>query len=269
MTGEKFTNDFINAVRTGRGREIKDIYRTVDVLILDDIQFFSGKVETQEEFFHTFNALHQQNRQIVLSADRPPKAITALESRLLSRFQAGMNADISSPDFETRVAILEAKCRERGWDMALELIHYMADHIQSNVRGLEGALNKVIAYHQLKNQVPTLDTVGPMVQTFKPIDSIKSVTPRELIATVAQYFDVSLDELVGKSREKRLAFPRQIAMFLLREEMTYSYPSIGHELGGRDHTTAMHAYGKIKGRSEVDDKLRHDLEIIRQRMYTT
>lgn len=269
VTSEKFTNDFINAVRTGRGREFKDIYRTVDVLIVDDIQFFGGKVETQEEFFHTFNALHQQNKQIVLSADRPPKAITALESRLLSRFQAGMTADISSPDFETRVAILEAKCRERSWNMARELVHYMADHIQSNVRELEGALNKVIAYHQLKNQVPTLESITPIVQTFKPIDVIKSVTPRELLGVVAEYFDISLDDLVGKSREKRLAFPRQITMFLLREEMTYSYPSIGQELGGRDHTTAMHAYSKIKNRVDSDDKLRHDLEIIRQRMYAT
>ncbi len=268
VTSEKFTNDFINAVRTGRGKEFKDIYRTVDVLILDDIQFFSGKVETQEEFFHTFNALHQANRQIVLSADRPPKSITALEARLLSRFQQGMTADISSPDFETRVAILEAKCRERGWNMAMELVHYMADHIQSNVRELEGALNKVIAYHQLKNQVPTLESLEPIVQTFKPADIIKSVTPRELMGAVAEYFDISLDDLVGKSREKRLAFPRQIAMFLLREEMTYSYPSIGHELGGRDHTTAMHAYSKIKTRVDADQKLKHDLEIIRQRMYT-
>ena len=139
VTSEKFTNDFINAVRTGRAREFKDLYRTVDILIVDDIQFFGGKVETQEEFFHTFNALHQQNKQIVLSADRPPTAINSLEARLLSRFQSGMTADISSPDYETRVAILEAKCRERQWNMATAIIEYVAESIQSNVRELEGA----------------------------------------------------------------------------------------------------------------------------------
>lgn len=268
VTSEKFTNDFIQAVRTGRAREFKDIYRTVDVLILDDIQFFSGKVETQEEFFHTFNALHQQNKQIILSADRPPKLITALENRLLSRFEWGMTADISSPDFETRVAILEAKCRERQWNMAQDITHYVADNIQSNVRELEGALNKIIAYHQLKNQVPTLESISPIVQSFRPVDVVKTATPRELMNVVAEYYDITMDELVGKSREKRLAFPRQIIMYLMREDMSYSYPSIGTELGGRDHTTAMHAYSKIKKCLESDEKLRHDIEIIKQRLYT-
>ena len=269
VTSEKFTNDFINSVRAGQARDFKDLYRNVDVLILDDIQFFSGKVETQEEFFHTFNALHQNDKQIVLSADRPPKAINALESRLLSRFEWGMTADISSPDFETRVAILESKCRERNWRMDSEIVHYVADNISSNVRELEGALNKIIAYHQLKNQAPTKESIEPIVKSFKPIDVIKSVTPRELMNVVADYFDITNDEIVGKSREKRLAFPRQIIMFLLREEMTFSYPSIGHELGGRDHTTAMHAYSKIKRLLETDDKLKHDMEIIKQRMYSS
>ncbi len=269
VTGEKFTNDFINAVRTGRAREFKDVYRTVDVLILDDIQFFSGKVETQEEFFHTFNHLHQDNKQIILSADRPPKAITALENRLLSRFEWGMTADISSPDFETRVAILESKCREREWSMSSDIVHHVAESITSNVRELEGALNKIIAYHQLKNQVPTLDTVTPIIQTFRPIDIVKTITPRELMGVVAEYFDITNDEIVGKSREKRLAFPRQIIMYLMREEMKYSYPSIGAELGGRDHTTAMHAYSKIKKCFETDEKLKHDIEIIKQRIYSS
>ncbi|MBT6254257.1 chromosomal replication initiator protein DnaA [Candidatus Uhrbacteria bacterium] len=269
VTSEKFTNDFINAVRTGRAREFKDVYRTVDVLILDDIQFFSGKVETQEEFFHTFNALHQQNKQIILSADRPPKAIAALENRLLSRFEWGMTADISSPDFETRVAILESKCRERQWTMKSDVVHFVAENISSNVRELEGALNKIIAYHQLKNQAPSIESIEPIIQSFKPVDIIKTVTPRELMNVVAEYFDITNDEIVGKSREKRLAFPRQIIMYLMREEMAFSYPSIGAELGGRDHTTAMHAYSKIKKLFETDEKLKHDIEIIKQRMYTS
>ena len=268
VTSEKFTNDFINAVRTGHAREFKDLYRTVDILIVDDIQFFGGKVETQEEFFHTFNALHQQNKQIVLSADRPPTAINALENRLLSRFQSGMTADISSPDYETRFAILEAKCRERQWTMEYKITQYIAENIQTNVRELEGALNKIIAYHQLKNQVPTVESVTPIVQSFCPTEIVKTVTPRELLAVVSNYFDVTTDELVGKSREKRLAFPRQIIMYLLRAEMNYSYPNIGQELGGRDHTTAMHAYNKIHLMLEKDEKLRHDLTIIRQRMFS-
>lgn len=267
VTSETFTNEFINAVRTGNAREFKNRYRTVDILIVDDIQFFGGKMETQEEFFHTFNALQQQNKQIVLSSDRPPKAIGGMENRLLSRFESGVTADISSPDFETRVAILEAKCRDHKWSMHHEILHYIAENISSNVRELEGALNKIIAYHQLKNLRPSLDSVAPIVQTFKPIDIIKSVTPRELVNVVAHYFDITTDEVVGKSREKRLAFPRQIIMFLMREEMTYSYPSIGTELGGRDHTTAMHAYSKIKGMLDSDEKLRHDIEIIKQRLY--
>ena len=268
VTSETFTNEFINAVRIGHAKEFKDRYRSVDILIVDDIQFFGGKMETQEEFFHTFNALQQQNKQIVISSDRPPKAIGGLENRLLSRFESGVTADISSPDFETRVAILDAKCYDHKWSMGTELTHYIAENISSNVRELEGALNKIIAYHQLKNLKPKLDTVAPIVQTFKPIDIIKTVTPRELIGVVSHYFDITTDEVVGKSREKRLAFPRQIIMFLMREEMTYSYPSIGTELGGRDHTTAMHAYSKIKGMLDSDDKLRHDIEIIKQRLYS-
>lgn len=268
VTSEKFTTEFITAVRTGRAREFKDTYRGVDVLIVDDIQFFTGKMETQEEFFHTFNALHQQNKQIILSADRAPTDITGLEARLLSRFQSGMTADISSPDFETRMAILDAKCRERQWSMPPDATRTVAEAIQSNVRELEGALNKIIAVHQLKNQVPSKESIEPILRSLRPAEQTKTVTPKEILSVVAEYFDVTTDDLVGKSREKRLAFPRQIIMYILREDMRHSFPSIGNQLGGRDHTTAMHAHEKISRLVESDSKLAHDLKIIRQRIYT-
>ncbi|MFH1142764.1 MAG: chromosomal replication initiator protein DnaA [Candidatus Uhrbacteria bacterium] len=268
VTCEKFTNDFIHAVRTGHAKEFKDLYRNVDILLVDDIQFLTGKEGTQEEFFHTFNALHQDNKQIVLSSDRPPKAIPALENRLLSRFEWGMMADIGSPDFETRIAILDSKCRDKNYLLEREILHHIATVVQSNIRELEGALNKIIAFHQFKNINPTVDSVRPMLASFQPSRNRKNVTPKHLIQTVATYFDITIDEILSKSREKRLAFPRQIIMYIMREEMKSSYPSIGQELGGRDHTTAMHAYDKISNILNEDEKLQHDLELIKQRLYT-
>lgn len=267
VTCEKFTNDFIHAVRTGRAKEFKDSYRNVDILLVDDIQFLTGKEGTQEEFFHTFNALHQDNKQIVISSDRPPKAIPALENRLLSRFEWGMMTDVGSPDFETRIAILESKCREKNYLLGGEILHHVATIVQSNVRELEGALNKIIGFHQFKNIDPTIDTVKPILASFQPVKSKKTITPKQLIQTVASYYDLQIDELLGKSREKRLAYPRQIIMYIMREEMKSSYPSIGQALGGRDHTTAMHAYSKITNILTDDEKLQHDLELIKQRLY--
>lgn len=267
VTSERFTNDFINAVRSGQAKEFKNRYRTVDVLLIDDIQFITSKEQTQEEFFHTFNQLHQTNKQIVISSDRPPKAIIGLENRLISRLEQGMLADVGSPDFETRVAILDTKCREKAFPLDRDILHHVATVVQSNVRELEGALNKVIAFHQFKNMIPTVDSVRPILSSFQPASARKNITPRQLIQTVAIYFDLHIEDLLGKSREKRLAFPRQIVMYLMREEMKSSYPSIGLEIGGRDHTTAMHAYEKICGIVSEDEKLQHDLELIKQRLY--
>ncbi len=269
VTCERFTNDYIGALRTGRMTEFKNRYRTVDVLLVDDIQFIAGKEETQQEFFHTFNQLFQNNKQVVISSDRPPKAIQSLEARLVSRFECGMLADVGSPDFETRVAILESKCRDKAYALEREILHHVATVVQTNVRELEGALNKVIAFHQFKNIRPTLESVKPILTNFAPSSSKKTVTPRQVIQIVAGYFDVQVNDLLGKSRQKRLAFPRQIVMYILREEMKASYPSIGTELGGRDHTTAMHAYDKICNCLNTDEKLVHDLELIKQRLYTT
>ena len=268
LTCERFTNEYIQSVRGGRGKEFKDAYRTVDVLLVDDVQFISGKQGTQEEFFHTFNALHQLNKQIVLSADRSPKDILSLESRLLSRFEWGMTTDISQPDFETRVAILEAKCQGKNYPLTADVLRAIAGTVQSNVRELEGALNKIIAYHQFKNMQPTMETVQTLLQSFLPSVPKRNITPKRLIEIVTVYYDVAMDELLGKSREKRLAFPRQVAMYLLREDAKCSFPAIGTHVGSRDHTTAMHACGKIGGLLKEDEQLKHDIALLREKIYS-
>ncbi len=268
VTCERFTNEFIQSVRGGKISDFKDKYRLVDVLLIDDIQFLAGKEGTQEEFFHTFNALHQNNKQIVITSDRPPKDIQTLESRLQSRFEWGMMVDISKPDFETRVAILQAKARDKSYALSTEIFHAIAGAIQSNVRELEGAMNKIIAYHQFKNIPPTLLTVQPLLQSLTPTLTKRNVTPRYLIETVITYYDISMEDVLGKSRERRLAFPRQVAMYLLREEAKCSYPSIGSQLGGRDHTTAMHACDKINTLLKDDDQLKRDLATIREKLYS-
>jgi len=268
VTCERFTNDFINAVRSGKAKEFKDRYRTVDLLLVDDIQFMTSKEGTQEEFFHTFNQLHQNNRQIVITSDRPPKAIPTFEQRLVSRFESGMLADVGSPDFETRVAILDTKCREKEYPLSREVLHHVATAVQRNVRELEGALNKIIAFHQFKNISPSLESVKPILASFQPITRRRNVTAKLLIHTVSGYFDIEIEDLLGKSRAKRFSFPRQIIMYLMREEMKSSYPSIGAELGGRDHTTAMHAYDKISNKLTDDEQLQNDIEVIKQQIYS-
>ncbi|MBU1349228.1 chromosomal replication initiator protein DnaA [Patescibacteria group bacterium] len=268
VTSETFTNQFIQAIRGGQGKDFMEAYRNVDVLLVDDIQFISGKESTQGEFFHTFNALHQANKQIVLTSDRSPKDIQALESRLITRFEWGMITDVSSPDFETRVAILEAKTREKGMTLGNEVLRYIAGTIQSNVRELEGALNKILAYHQFKNIAPTLESVQAHLQSYLPSVPKRTVTPRRLMDIVTGYFDITHEELLGKSREQRLAHPRQIVMYLLRHEAKCSFPAIGEQVGGRDHTTAMHACTKIADLLKRDDLVKRDLSVIREKLYS-
>jgi len=264
---EKFMNEFVTAVKSGHGKEFKDRYRTLDLLIIDDIQFIGGKEGTQEEFFHTFNELHQHQKQVVLCSDRPPKAIPALEDRLRSRFEWGMLADISAPDLEMRAAILQSKAQLLKLHIDDDLLQLVANTIQSNIRELEGALNKIVAYHELKNIAPTKESIKSVLASFESQNLRRSVTPKEVIVTVTTFFDISNEDILGKSREKRLSFPRQIIMYLLRHDLKMSYPAIGNELGGRDHTTAMHAHTKIQNAIEEDLKLKQDLELIRQRMY--
>ncbi len=269
VSSEKFTNEFVSAVKEGNAKEFKDRYRNVDLLLIDDIQFIGGKEQTQEEFFHTFNELHQNGKQVVLTSDRPPKAIPKLEDRLRSRFEWGMIADVSSPDLETRTAILQSKCQEKNFRLSEDLLNDVAATIQSNIRELEGALNKIIAFHELKNLEPTKETVRAILGSFEDRSLKKMVTPRELIAMVAKFYDISIDDLLGKSREKRLSFPRQIIMFLMRNDLKLSYPAIGNELGGRDHTTAMHAHTKIRTKLEEDPKLKEEIELIKQQLQTS
>lgn len=264
---EKFTNDFINSVKQGRANEFQEKYRNIDVLLIDDIQFITGKEGTQEAFFHTFNALHQNNKQIIITSDRPPKAIATLEARLQSRFECGLIADVSHPDVETRMAILETKCSAKKFDMEDEIMRFLAENIQENVRELEGALNRIIAQHQLQDTAPSLDSVRKMLTGMKISGSKKALTSQQLLETVAEFYGISMPDLLGASRKKALVVPRQIVMFLLREEMRKSFPQIGEELGGRDHTTAMHAYEKVNRLLGEDEQIKQEINTIKQQLY--
>jgi chromosomal replication initiator protein len=264
VTSEKFSNDYINEVRSGHAKQLKEKYRNVELLLVDDVQFMAGKDGTQEEFFHTFNELHQTNRQIVLTSDRPPKAIPALEKRLLSRFEWGMIADITAPDFETKLAILRNKCHEKNYPLADDIINYLAININSNIRELEGALTRLITYFEFNNLKPTLEATKTILATTLAEFRETNLTSKHVIEAVAKFFDIEMKDLVGKSRKKELVNPRQIAMYLLREEVNSSFPSIGHELGGRDHTTAIHACNKVGEDLKHNPKLKQQLLSIRQ-----
>ncbi|MCF6276998.1 MAG: chromosomal replication initiator protein DnaA [Candidatus Magasanikbacteria bacterium] len=268
VTSEKFTNDFVSAVQQRRITNFKEKYRNVDLLLIDDIQFIGGKEQTQEEFFHTFNELHQNRRQVVLTSDRPPKEIASLADRLKSRFEWGMIADISAPDLETRVAILQSKCLEKNYSLTDEVVQMVAESVQSNIRELEGALNKIIAFHELKNIFPTIDSVNSIISTFKKVNVKTNLTPRRLIDAVTEFYNISPTDILNKSRARHISFPRQIIMYLMRIELSMSYPAIGNEMGGRDHTTAMHAYKKIYKKVDMDEKLQQEIELIKQRLYT-
>ncbi|MBN2884465.1 chromosomal replication initiator protein DnaA [Patescibacteria group bacterium] len=265
-TSEKFTNNYIQAVQTGKGKDFKNMYRNVDLLLIDDVQFMGGKDGTQEEFFHTFNELQQSDKQIVMTSDRPPKSIPAIEKRLISRFESGMVADVGKPDIETKIAILEKKSLEKEFPLDKDVLVFIANNVQNNIRELEGALNKVIVIHQLNNSVPTLKSVKAALSDYVSSLQAKSLTPKEIIEAVANFYEISIKDIIGSSRRKELVGPRQVAVYLIREELSTSYPSIGQEMGGRDHTTAMHAYNKIS--SEIKDgeneKLKQDIESIKQ-----
>lgn len=268
VTCERFTNEMVEAIGKHKMEQFKNSYRDVDVLILDDVQFISGKEKTQEEFFHTFNTLYESNKQIVLSSDRPPKAIQTLEERLRSRFEGGMIADIGSPDLETRMAILREKSTVFGVNFNDDIISYIAANIQNNIRELEGALKRVIASIELSNKTPTLDAVKEILASIIQTPKKRALLPRQVVETVASFYDLPIEDLKGKSRKKETVVPRQIVMYLLREEIKSSYPMIGRELGGRDHTTAMHACQKIEKQVEKDESLAQEIELIRQKLYT-
>lgn len=267
LPAEKFTS---GVVRTIRNREIESFklkYQKVDVLILDDVQFLAGKEKTQEEFFHIFNALYEKNKQIVLSSDKPPKAIPALTDRLRSRFEGGMIADISYPDYETRMAILKSKCLEKKNEFPEEILEYIAMNIQRNIRELEGALNRLIAYQKFNNRPPNLETTKTLLKNLILTPS-KVASVKKIIQVVSEFYDLKEKEILSSSRKKEIVKPRQIAMFLLREELHNSFPFIGRRFGGKDHTTAIHAYEKILKELEKNEQLKEELELIKQRIFS-
>jgi chromosomal replication initiator protein len=267
VTCEKFTNDYIQSVRNGKAKDFKDRYRNVDLLMVDDIQFMAGKDGTQEEFFHTFNELHQTNKQIIITSDRPPKSIPALEKRLLSRFEWGMIADVIQPNVETRMAILEAKCKEKNYPLEEQILNFIANTVQNNIRELEGALNRLIAFHEFNNSKPTIETTKTVLNSIVSSLQSKSATPKAIVEAVSRFYDVDIKDIVGKGRRKELVRPRQVTMYLMRGEANTSYPTIGHELGGRDHTTAMHACNKINKEVQDNERTKQEVESIKQLLY--
>lgn len=265
VSSEEFTNDLVNAIRTHTTQAFREKYRRIDVLLIDDIQFIAGKESTQEEFFHTFNTLHGQDKQLVISSDRPPKALVTLEERLRSRFEWGLAADIQPPDFETRLAILRSKADRAGYRLSDEIMEIIARRVQSNIRELEGALTRIVAFSDLSGLPLTPQLVETALADLLPRRT--EVQPDEVVHKVAEVFGVAMDRLLGRERSREVALPRQIAMYLLREEANISLPQIGEALGGRDHTTVMYGCDKVADLLERDDRLRRQVIEIREQLY--
>jgi len=264
VSSEEFTNDMINAIRSHTTQAFREKYRSADVLLVDDIQFIAGKESTQEEFFHTFNTLHGQNKQIIVSSDRPPKSLVTLEERLRSRFEWGLTADIQLPDLETRLAILRSKAERLGHVVPAELMDLIARRVQSNIRELEGALNRIVAFSDLSGLALTPQLADLALADLLPQRG--DVKPAAVVDMVAKTFNLSVDRLLSPDRSRDVALPRQIAMYLMRET-NISLPQIGQALGGRDHTTVMYACEKVADLLERDDKVRRQVVQIRQQLY--
>src|SRR3990172_5137156 len=265
VSSEEFTNDLINSIRSHTTQAFRERYRSMDVLLIDDIQFIAGKESTQEEFFHTFNTLHGQNKQIVISSDRPPKALVTLEERLRSRFEWGLTADIQPPDFETRMAVLRGKSERAGRRIPAEIFEVIARRVQSNIRELEGALTRVVAFADLIGVPLSPQLVETALADLLPRRS--DLKPSEVVRSVADAFGLPIERMLGRDRSQEVALPRQIAMYLLREESNISLPQIGEVLGGRDHTTIMYGCEKINDLIERDDRLRRRVVEIREHIY--
>lgn len=267
LSSEKFTNEFINSIMDNKAGNFRNKYRNVDVLLVDDIQFLAGKEQTQEEFFHTFNTLHEENKQIIISSDRPPKEIPTLEDRLRSRFEWGLITDITPPDLETRIAILTKKAKAEGLvDIPNEVMLYIANQINTNIRELEGALIRVVAYSSLINQDIDTSLAVDALKDIIPNNKPKKITVVAIQEAVGEKYGVQLEEILAKKRTKSIAFPRQIAMYLSRELTDLSLPKIGDEFGGRDHTTVIHAHTKISKMIDQDESLAIDLEEIKEKL---
>jgi len=266
-TSESFTNAFIQAVKDNETEQFKNLYRSIDVLLLDDVQFLAGKVQTQEEFFHTFNELHQHNKQIVLSSDRLPKEIPAIEERLVSRFEWGMIADVQPPDFETRLAILKAKAGERDYRVDPLILEYIAQTVETNIRELEGSLNRLMVYCQLNNTAPTVEKVKTLLSSIIFPPKKRLVSPKTIMSVVADFYNVSVEDLIKQSRKREYVTPRQISMYIIRKELETSLPMIGEFFGGRDHTTVIHAIDKVQTLLKDKDSLRQELSLITNKIY--
>src|SRR5699024_1167637 len=266
ITSEKFTNEFINAIMENKATSFRNKYRNVDILFIDDIQFIAGKESTQEEFFHTFNALHEDNKQIIISSDRPPKEIPTLEDRLRSRFEWGLITDITPPDLETRTAILYKKAKAEGLDIPDEVMIYIANQIDTNIRELEGALIRVVAYSSLVNRDIDAALAADALKDIIPAKKPKAITIAKIQEVVGEKYNVRIEDFAAKKRTKAVAFPRQIAMYLSRELTDFSLPKIGEEFGGRDHTTVIHAHEKISKMIEKDPELEQSIAEIKERL---
>jgi len=268
VSSEQFTNEFVNAIRERKNEEFRNKYRSADVLLIDDIQFIADKEQTQEGFFHTFNDLHNNNKQIVVTSDRSPKSMPLLEDRLRSRFEWGLIADIQPPDLETRLAILRAKADEQEVEVPYEVLNYIARKIQKNIRELEGSLNRVVAYSRLCNNIPTAEIAAQALTDFPTDGSRRSITPDQVISAVSEYFNIDEEILRGSKRDKPVALARQVAMYILREETQLSLSQIGVQLGKRDHKTIMHGCQKITTDIDSNPELRRDVIEIRERLFS-
>lgn len=264
VSTETFVNEFLDSIRFKK-QGFADRYRKTDVLIIDDIQFIAGKEKTQEEFFHTFNALHQANKQIILTSDKPPKAIPTLEERLRSRFEWGMAIDIQPPDFETRQAILQTKAQSHGVTLPDDVVEFLAKHIQTNIRELEGSLNQLLAFCELRGLDPDLATAQALLKgkQHRP----RHLTTKSIIEKTASHFDIALGDITGPKRDKDIVLPRQVAMYLLRSELHMSFPKIAGELGRKDHTTAIHSIDKVEKLLGHDFVIRQHLQEIREKLH--
>ncbi|MEK7629974.1 MAG: chromosomal replication initiator protein DnaA [Patescibacteria group bacterium] len=268
VSSEKFLNDVVWALRNKRMEDVKNKYRNIDVLIIDDIQFIGGKTATETEFFHTFNTLYENNKQIIMSSDRPPAAIPTLEERLRSRFEGGMIADISYPTYEMRLAIIKNKMQSQNLDIDDKTLETIAAKIQNNIRELEGVLNKVAFYKQFKSEKLDSKKLDEIINETIQV-SAKNITATEIIKSVGDFFEIPQSDLVNRSRKQEIVEPRQIAMYLLREILKLSYPHIGERLGKRDHTTVIHAYDKISREINENPILNQKIILIKERLYKT
>jgi len=266
VTSDIFISDLMNSLKNGKMEDFKARHRAVDLLIIDDIQFIGGKEATQYEVFNTFNELYAHNKQIVFTSDRPPSAIKTLNDRLKSRFEGGMIVDVAIPEFETRVAILKSKCMQKNFELTDDIIYVIAQRIKSNVRELEGALNKIIARVQLLNTKITPELVDKLIEGGQ-IHSQRIVSTDTILNIVAEHFNIKKEDLLSKSRKKDIAVPRQIAMYLIREELKLTFPNIGEALGGKDHSTVMHSWNKIKKDLASNYTLEQDIAMIKNKLY--